>query len=221
VTGAPSRSSEDLVKTRISRAAGHAFARYVTTYCAALLLAAAAVCAFPARLAAAAVSRTTITVRVCQNASLPSMVEQRALAEAGAVLRAASVDVRWRKCAGPDVDASSAAFELVLRIVDARQDTPAVLGTAGVIRSAGGVLATVYANRVAVLANQALIEVAVLLGGMAAHELGHLMMQTSVHTRHGLMRSHWTTDELRRNLAPDWTFTARDVAAMRQPGPDY
>jgi hypothetical protein len=210
------------VNTRISHAAEHAFARYVTTYCATLILAAAAVCAFPARLAAAAVPRTTITVRVCKDVSLPSMVEQRALDEAGAVLRAASVDVRWRKCTGPDVDASSTAFELVLRIVEARQATPpAVLGTAFVIRRAGGVLATVYADRVAVLANQALIDVAVLFGRVAAHELGHLMMRTSVHARHGLMRSQWTTDELRRNYAPDWTFTARDVAEMRQPGSDY
>jgi hypothetical protein len=208
VTRAPSRSSDDLVNTRISRAAEHACARYVTTYCATLILAAAAVCAFPARLAAAAVPRTTITVRVCQNVSLPSMVEQRALDEAGAVLRAASVDVRWQKCTGPDVDASSAAFELVLRIVEARQATPrAALGTAFVIRGAGGVLATVYADRVAALA--------VLLGRVAAHELGHLMMHTSVHTRHGLMRPKWTADELRRNYAPDWTFTARDVAEMR------
>jgi hypothetical protein len=43
------------------------------------------------------------------------------------------------------------------------------------------------------------------------------MMRTSSHARRGLMRPDWTPDEIRRNRAADWAFTATDVAAMRQP----
>jgi hypothetical protein len=61
----------------------------------------------------------------------------------------------------------------------------------------------------------------VLLGRVAAHELGHLMMRTSAHPRRGLMRPNWTPNEIRRNRQADWAFTAGDVAAMRQPGAEY
>ena len=79
-------------------------------------------------------------------------------------------------------------------------------------------LATVYVTCVAWLATAARTDVTVLLGRVAAHELGHLVIRTSAHARRGLMRPHWTPDEVRRNRASDWAFTAADVAAMRQPG---
>ena len=59
-------------------------------------------------------------------------------------------------------------------------------------------------------------DVAVLLGRVAAHELGHLMMHTTAHARRGLMRPNWTPDEVRRNHLADWEFTAEDVTSMRQ-----
>src|SRR5512132_3344490 len=72
-----------------------------------------------------------ITVRVYHNAAaLPSMLEQRALAEAGTVLRAARVEVRWRECTGwnasPACDAPPEPFELVLVVRGgaACRDTP-------------------------------------------------------------------------------------------------
>jgi hypothetical protein len=79
----------------------------------------------------------------------------------------------------------------------------------------------VYVNCVASLATAARADVAVLLGRVAAHELGHLMMRTSAHARRGLMRPNWTLNEIRRNRPADWAFTEGDVAAMRQPGAEY
>jgi hypothetical protein len=110
---------------------------------------------------------------------------------------------------------------LVVREGAPCQDTSATLGEALVVRPAGGVLAAVNVHCVAWLATAARTDVAVLLGRVAAHELGHLMMRTPAHARRGLMRPHWTPDEVRRNRAADWAFTAGDVAAMRQPGTEY
>ena len=151
-------------------------------------------------------------------------MELRALAEAETVLRAGLVDVRWQVCTGlnssPTCDVPPGPSELLLVVREGApcQDTSATLGEAWVIRRAGGLLATVYVNCVAWLATAARTDVAVLLGRVAAHELGHLMMRTSSHARRGLMRPNWTPDEIRRNRAADWAFTAADVAAMRQPG---
>jgi hypothetical protein len=148
----------------------------------------------PTALTAADVLRTTITVRVYQTAGLPSALEQRALAEAKNVLRSARVEVRWRQCTDPyqepstGCDALPEPSELSLRIVREgahRQDTSATLGDALLDRRAGGVLATVYFNHIAWLANVGGTEAAVLLGRTAAHELGHLLMRTSTHPRRG------------------------------------
>ena len=46
-------------------------------------------------LAATPDGRTVLTVRVYQTAGLSSAAERRALAEAGTVLRAGGIDVRW------------------------------------------------------------------------------------------------------------------------------
>ena len=121
------------------------------------------------------------------------------------VLRSAFVDVRWRQCTGlaPDEACSSrlALLELLLVVrVDAPcEDSPATLGKAFVARDAGGVFANVYFNCVEWLAMSTGTDVAVLLGRVAAHELGHLMMHTTAHARRGLMRSNWTPHEVRRN----------------------
>lgn len=170
----------------------------------------------------------TIQVRVYDTARLSSRFEQRALLEAERVLGTAQVHVRWQRCAGRDLKPSPACgarrspVELSLRILpgdttDHRR--PTALGNALVSRRAGaGVLATVYADRVQVLANAAGTDAATLLGRVAAHELGHLLMHTARHPRHGLMRSRWTRDEVRMNRAADWAFTAEDVKAIQRPG---
>lgn len=189
----------------------------------ALTLATAVAWMPPGAHAAPADIRTSVTVRVYQTAGLSSAFERRALAEAGTVLRTARVNVRWERCAGwtPShaCDGRAGRSDFVLLVVPGeRRDR--VLGTARVVRGAGGVLATVYAHQVALVAEEAGSDAAVLLGRVAAHELGHLMMNTPAHARRGLMRANWTPGEVRRGLAADWAFTSDDLAAMRQPAPD-
>jgi hypothetical protein len=164
-------------------------------------------------------------VRVYPPAGLPSALQTRALAEAEAVLLAALVDVRWQVCtrqgSSPACDQPPGPSEvlLVVRAGTACDDTGVTLGEA-IGPRAGGVLATVYADCVRRLATQTGTDVGVLLGRVAAHELGHLMMRNGAHARRGLMRRNWTREEVRRNRAADWAFTAADAAAMRWPAPD-
>ena len=199
-----------------------------TTCRLALFLAGVVAWTSPSALSAAA-SWTTITVRVYQTVGLPSTLERRALTEAETVLRAARVDVRWRNCTGlsrqpTTCDAPPAPSELSLRVLregTTRQHTSRRLGDAIVVHGPDtGTLATVYFNHVARVAEAAQTDVAVLVGRVAAHELGHLLMHSSTHAPHGLMRANWTLREVQQNRAVDWTFTAWDVAAMRQPAPE-
>jgi hypothetical protein len=203
-----------------------AFVRHLRICRLVLILAGTVVCAWPTELTAAEARRISITVRVYQTAGLSATFEQRAFSEAETVLRAALVDVRWQKCAGPN--RSPACYEpggfsellLVVRQGAPCREPSATLGHALVVPGAGGVMATVHLDCIAWLASVSKADVAVLLGRVVAHELGHLMMHTSSHARRGLMRANWTPHEVRRNLATDWAFTADDIAAMSRPAQD-
>lgn len=212
--------------TRPSGASERAVAHHRRTHRLALVLVGLAALRAPAGLAANGVSRT-ITVRVYANADLPSLQVQRALAEADALLQAAHVEVRWRKCTGQNRPAACGAspgeFEMLLRVLKegpVRKNQPDALGEALIAPcSGGGVLATVYLSHVARMAEATGTDLAVLLGRVAAHELGHLITQTPAHTASGLMRPIWTPDEVRRNRAADWAFMAADMVSM-QTGPE-
>ena len=167
--------------------------------------------------------RIAVTVRVYRFGGPSLALQERALIEAERVLRTASVEVRWQECTeetlSPACAASLGPFEFLLRFVGGparRGESPATLGDAIVIPRSKGVLATVYLDRASHLAESAHARVEVVLGRVVAHEIGHLLMRTPGHPRHGLMRSNWTVDELRRNHAADWAFTVEDVAEMHQ-----
>jgi len=168
---------------RTSSVSEFAFVRHRTTYSLTLILACAAVWSSPTALTARAVPRIALTVRVYQIVGIPAALEKRALDEAETVLGTGLVDVRWQDCtrlnSAPtcDVPPGPSALLLVLREGTPCQDRRATLGDAFVVRRAGGVLATVYVNCVAWLATAARTDVAVLLGRVAAHELGHLRAQ--------------------------------------------
>jgi hypothetical protein len=193
----------------------------------ALLLAGAFVTMAPAAVAADEPPSIKITVRVYQIAGLPAALEQNALVETEALLRTARVEVDWRRCTGAEpryveeCDVLPGPAELAVRMVRkqaSRHRKPVTLGFAQFDRCAGGgVLATVYVDRVASLAKDAGADYAVLLGRVVAHELGHLLMRGAEHPRLGLMRPIWTVAEVRRNRLVDWTFTSDDQAAMHRP----
>jgi hypothetical protein len=79
-----------------------------------------------------------------------------------------------------------------------------------------GTLATVYADRVTKLAELSGADPGQLLGRAIAHEIGHLLLGTTRHADRGLMRGVWTSVELHRDRAWDWSLSREDVARMRR-----
>jgi hypothetical protein len=163
-----------------------------------------------------------ISVRVYDSAGLPGHVKQSAFRVAAQSLAAAAIGIRWEHCAGSDrlCTAPIAAGQLVVRIVRAagpgwsRNGLP--LGEAIVdSRTRSGVLATIYADRVELLAAAAGIDAATLLGRTVAHELGHLLLATSAHSARGLMRPMWSREDLRKGAGDDWLFTKEEIASIR------
>ena len=179
----------------------------------------------PAGTASAAVALLDgVTVRVYDAAGLDEGLKQSALAAATRTLTAASIGIHWEHCERADRTCTLplAPGQLVVRIVRAQKPVPALaraglaLGDAHVDSTArSGVLATIYADRVEMLAAASGIDVATLLGRAIAHEMGHLLLASNVHSTHGLMRARWSRDDLRRGRGADWLFTPKEIAALK------
>jgi hypothetical protein len=81
--------------------------------------------------------------------------------------------------------------------------------------SRAGALTTVDAEMVLKIASGSRVDFATLLGRAIAHEIGHLLLGHSRHSRDGLMRAIWSQDELRGIRPANWQFSAAEAAEMR------
>jgi hypothetical protein len=139
---------------------------------------------------------------------------------AGDILQRAGVRIDWIACTVVAPQEACATVpgpaDLILRITSGSQKGQ-ILGQAYVdtIRG-GGAMATLYGDRIAKLAQEAKLDGGTLLGRTLAHEIGHLLLGTTAHPTHGLMRGSWSAGELRRRAADDWVFSRDEADEMRR-----
>jgi hypothetical protein len=151
-------------------------------------------------------------------------VSPRAVSVATTLLRDAGVHVTWTFCRSgghseATCDSPMQSTDLAVRMVRCVNDSDSrvcALGYALIDRQQRtGALATVYVDRVSVVAQESRMDPSVLLGRTIAHEIGHLLMGTNRHSGKGLMRALWSRQDLRRRGPDEWRFTALDMAAIR------
>ena len=168
----------------------------------------------------------TVTVRVYRTSVRPSeFTKARELA--GRVLLAAGIGVAWVQCWSGDPAPLSAncqrplsESEVIVQPIHATDANsarhPESLGFSLIdVQVGAGTVATVYTDRVAMLARKAGVESADLLAWAMAHEIGHLLLGTSQHAARGLMRERWSRAEVRRQLRQDWSFSVDEGQTMR------
>ena len=151
---------------------------------------------------------------------------QAARESAAAILRAAGVTVRWVNCTLETDDSAEGCAqpvsgnEIVLRIVGigaSPRYRNGPLGDAYVdVGTRMGSVATVYADRVAALADDSGVDGSQVMARAVAHEIGHLLLGTNQHANRGLMRPAWSGSDFRRNQAGDWEFSGKEAAAMQR-----
>lgn len=167
---------------------------------------------------AAVIGPATVTVRIYNASGVDAADVRQALVTARPSLASADVDVAWLVCDGTARCAHPLRpGDLAVRLV--RSPHAAFggllpLGDAVIHPVAGGVLATVYVDRVEALARAAGTPVPTLMGRAIAHELGHLLLASRAHRKYGLMRAVWSIDEVSRSRSTDWAFTRDDARAI-------
>ena len=159
-----------------------------------------------------------LDVRLYDSIGVSPAELDRARAGVGAILASVGIKPIWRPCHVSTCTGPVKPHEVALRFV--RSGPLSEAGSLGfslidVPRHAGS-LATIYLDRVQALAAQAAIDEGDLLGRAMAHEIGHMLIGRADHSRTGLMRAVWGSDELRRGLPTDWLFSGREAAELRR-----
>ena len=177
-----------------------------------------------------------VTVSVYNDADVSPEVLTQAEGETAKIFARAGLEVIWSTCVSsrdtvsPDTpiptrtglanSASCVQFDwpshLALRIVH-RPSRPLneVFGMAFLSANGTGCYSDVFFDRAKELLADWNVDLASLLGNVAAHELGHLLLGSNSHALDGIMKAHWQREELLKVKRDKLLFTAEQAERMR------
>lgn len=73
-----------------------------------------------------------------------------------------------------------------------------ILGISYLASDGSGFQADIFFEGIERLGHETFLDPAIILGHVAAHEIGHLLLGTDSHSSWGIMRAHWEMEELAR-----------------------
>ena len=158
----------------------------------------------------------SLVIRVYDAYGVPAENLVKARQTVDRILKDAGVSLTWRSCPCPEPVGRG---ELVMRVLAAPSPVlaPGSLGYSYVdLQHKSGTLATVFVDRIHLLASAAGVDDAELLGRAMAHEVAHLLLGTHDHEHRGLMRGQWTADDLAKQMPGDWMLLPGERARLRK-----
>ena len=169
----------------------------------------------------------TIFIRSYNNFGVPEPDLAVVREHAQAILQKAGVNIVWTDCwvgdRGEAINTVERCQEpvggdIVLRLQKTKETDRSrfvsmgfsLVGTPGT----APFLATVYVDRAESVARGAGIDPRRVLGLAIAHEIGHVLLNSSSHASSGLMRADWSRAELRRKDPGAWRFLDSEAAQV-------
>jgi hypothetical protein len=165
-----------------------------------------------------------VTISVYNDAEVPQDVLGRGEKQAERVFGQSGIEVTWLNCRVPAVseEASLACREAVfpkhlhLRIV--RKSVGSKGETMGISFQAedgSGCYADLFYEPMKQLQRSDGTDVASLLGYVAAHEVGHLLLGRNSHSAAGIMHAHWSVQELVSAKQGGLVFSEQESLRMK------
>jgi hypothetical protein len=152
-------------------------------------------------------TRSAISVSVYDDSQLGLETLQEAEQISGALFAHVGIEIRWLNCgvngelthASPECGQARFPQMLQLRFLrKARGLEPGIFGISYMNAGGDGCYSQVFVKPIEALRGQFPIGLSTLLGYVATHELGHLLLGKNSHTAIGIMRAHWGPKELER-----------------------
>ena len=162
-----------------------------------------------------------ITVQVHNSSAASASVVRQAELEAANILADAGIRVMWVNCSNSSPVSEECLGdddpnEFVLHIVsDGRTSTDSVFGEAFLGDDGIGKYCDIFFSRIQDEQRASGINPARLLGAVAAHELGHLLLGFHAHSQGGIMERTWRQESLRAISMGTFRFTRDQAAAMQ------
>ena len=165
-----------------------------------------------------------VTISVYNDAKVPADALQRGEVEASRIFRQAEIEVNWLNCKVPAIneEASRACREAVfpehlhLRIVRKSFGLKSeAMGISFQASDGSGCYADLFYEPMEQLHQSDSTDVASLLGHVAAHEIGHLLLGTNSHSAAGIMHAHWTASELASARVGALVFLEKESQRMK------
>lgn len=163
-----------------------------------------------------ALAQTSVTVVVNDGVKIKPATLLKAEQEASRLFHSAGISIRWLHCAKSDVCRRQLLpNEYVLHIVPTgKTHDQFVYGEAFLGEDGRGQYSDVFFDRIDAVSGN--IDVGQLLGVVAAHELGHLLLGSQAHSRMGIMQPVWEQDCVRKLGMGMLMFTPEQARLMRQ-----
>jgi hypothetical protein len=169
-----------------------------------------------------------LTIRLYNASGLPNAAMLAVRHAVESILRDTGLSVVFRQCgtaltSDQPVDACDEPLkrsELVVRVIDAPAFSstlhPDAYGPAYVVPETNrGWLATVFSDRVTQAASRLRVDPGTLMGLVAAHEVGHLLLGSGYHGAGGLVRADWP-DALLTRETQEWRFSTHEAERIHR-----
>jgi len=170
----------------------------------------------------------TITISLHNDAGVPAGTLRQAEKEAQEVFQQAGIEVRWLHCSPVPIalgvtKESRACAEAVypehLQLRIARRSiglTRATMGISYLAEDGKGCYADLFYEQVEELHEKTNVSLASILGHIAAHETGHLLLGTNSHAPRGIMRAMWLREELASASKGALFFSGSESRQMKE-----
>jgi len=164
----------------------------------------------------------TITILVYHQEGLPAQTLAAGEQQAAMIFRKAGIETRWADCSAGIKKTDDACRQLdvpaqfVVRIVPKSfGPTDRAFGVAFLGIDGTGNYSDVFWDRCEGMHRDSGVNAGLLLGTVAAHEVGHLLLGPNAHSAIGIMASHWEQEELRHAGMGSLLFTPEQSVRMR------
>jgi len=166
-------------------------------------------------------ARPVVTVRVFNYAGIPPNAMARAERELTRIFSTTGIQTHWLDCpVSPDAlqkapicGGSWYWTDLLLRVIPAATTDRSNNSLGFSLPSPeGGLMAVIFYDRVEELANAKVAGAGQILGHAVAHEIGHLLLGSIIHSSSGLMSSPWSREDLKLARL---LFTHQEAKKMR------
>jgi hypothetical protein len=165
-------------------------------------------------------SKPQVKVLVYNNARVPDRVLEQGGRQAAKIFQAGGISLAWIDCSHKggteQCRVSLDRNQFVLHIVpNGKTSSDLVFGEAFLSDQGIGKYGDVFYDRIEEAHRQAGTGLPELLGAVAAHELGHLLMGLNAHSWMGLMTPIWRPESLRLAGMGNLYFTSQQQARMK------